>query len=107
MEIAKRIYTPETKTFSEYLHEAENTHQRLEYDGEFFWRVSLSRMPAPDGLKRIAFVVGGIRKSAISFPRGPHNAAKIVNAIINKQYQEWVLDPHQRVNARQPTSQPR
>lgn len=106
-EIANRIYHPETVIFDEYMWAAKNQLQRLEFDGEFFWRVSLSNTVAPDGEKLIAFVVGGIRLTAVSFPRGPHNPAKIINAIINRQYCEWVLEPKQAMYTRQPTSQPR
>ena len=97
-DIPARIYARDTVTLDQFLYAKKGTVTNLEFDGEIFWRVSLSNDVSPMGDKLIAYVVGGIRLNAISFPRGPHVPEKIVNSILNRQYREHVLD----VNARQP-----
>lgn len=96
-DIPARIYARSTVTLDQFPYEKTGAITNLEFDGEIFWRVSLSQNPSPMGDKLIAYVLGGIRLRAISFPRGPHVPEKIVNSILNRQYREHVID----VNARQ------
>jgi hypothetical protein len=90
-EIPRRIYKPATFTAHAYVSHKAGTETLLEFDGEIFWRVGLSNRIAPDGHKRIAYVVGGIRQSEIWFPISTRDPLKIVNAVLNQQYQEHVL----------------
>jgi hypothetical protein len=90
-EIPRRIYRQDTTTKSEFVSHRTGVKTVLEFDGEIFWRVGLSDRIAPDGVKRIAYVVGGIRKDQVWFPRRSHDPLKIVNSLLNQQYHEHVF----------------
>ena len=90
-EIPRRIYKPDTVTVHAYASPKTGAKTLLEFDGEIYWRVSLSDRIAPDGYKRIAYVVGGIRRCDIWFPVETRDPMKIVNAMLNQQYQEQVI----------------
>lgn len=85
-EIAGRIGRHTTMTLQAFTRYDGLATTQLEFDGEFYWRVVLSDKIAPDGVKRLAFVTGGIRHDAIKFPRHLESPSRFVNAILNDQY---------------------
>lgn len=90
-DIPRRIYSLHTVTAHSYVPPWPGAKIVVEFDGNIYWRVCLSDDLAPDGIKRIAYVVGGIRQSDVWFPEHTRNPMKIVNSLLNQQYQRQVI----------------
>ena len=56
----------------------------IEYDGEIFWRVTYSERIAPDGEKRIAYVLGGIPRVDVPWFDGKTDCGKLCKAIFDR-----------------------
>lgn len=53
----------------------------IEFDGQMFWRVAYSRNVAPDGFKRIAYVLGAVHKDQVPWydgSSGSHHVCRIM-----------------------------
>lgn len=80
-EVPPRILRPSATSFPCPSHRGSKCS--LEFDGEFVWRVLFSDYAAPDGVKSIAYVIGGIHRYAVPSYRGEaHKAHEVCDAMV-------------------------
>lgn len=89
-DIPHRVTARTTKTLDVHIAPQSGRVSVLEFCGECFWRVSLSHKTAPDGFKRLAYVVGAVRVNDLPAGTGPHEVVAVVNAMLNRQYRGYI-----------------
>lgn len=89
-DIPQRVMARATKTVDVHIAPQSGRVSVLEFCGECYWRVALSQKLAPDGFKRLAYVVGAVRVNDLPPGIDPRETVAVVNAMLNHQYREYI-----------------